>query len=124
MATAVIGSSHDVHLSAGAGEPGLETRCLPGEAGSLSVSGEVDSSTAEQFRRCLHVLAVDSSPTVAVDLAGVTFMSCAGLAPLLEARGHLGRRLRLRGVSPAVGRLLRLTGLTGYFGLPALPGAD
>ena len=91
------------------------------EPGVLSVCGEVDLSTAEELRWWLQVLAMDATPTVAVDLAGVTFMGCAGLAPLVEARRHLGRRLRLRAASPAVCRLLRLTGLMAYFDLQALP---
>ena len=123
MASAVIGFSRDVRLSAGPGERGLEMRCLLVEPGVLSVCGEVDLSAAEELRRCLHVLARDASATIAVDLAGVTFISCAGLAPLVEARRHLGRRLRLSATSPAVDRLLRLTGLAGYFRLHALPGA-
>lgn len=124
MASAVNRFPHDIDPPAGPGESGLEMRCLIGEPGVLSVCGEVDLSTAEDLRRCLYVLGMDASPTVAVDLASVTFMSCAGLAPLVEARRHLGRRLRLRAASPAVDRLLRLTGLTAYFALHALPGPD
>ena len=124
MASVMNRFPQDVHLPAGPGESGLEMLCVLGEPGVLSVRGEVDLSTAEDLRRCLHVLATDASPIVSVDLASVTFMSCAGLAPLVEARRQLGRRLRLRAASPAVHRLLRLTELTAYFALHALPGPD
>ena len=123
MVCAVMGFPRDVHLSADPGQSGLEMRCLLGVPGVLSVGGEVDLSTAEELRQSLHVLAMDLSPTLAVDLAGVTFMSCAGLTPLVEARRHLGQRLHFRAVSPAADMLLRLTGLNAYFGLRAPPTA-
>ena len=123
MVPAVMGFSRDVDLSADPGQSGLELRCLLGEPGVLYLCGEVDASIAEELRRWLQVLATDSSPTVAVDLAGVSFISCAGLTPLVEARRHLGQRLHLRAVSPAADMLLRLTGLTAYFGLRAPPTA-
>lgn len=122
MTTALV-RSHDDHFPAGPDASRPAMRCGLGVPRVLSVCGEVDLSTAEEFRRCLQFLAGDTSATVAVDLAGVTFMSCAGIAPLVEARGHLGPRLHLRAASPAVNRLLRLTGLTGYFRLHAAPGA-
>jgi anti-sigma B factor antagonist len=123
MASAVIESPRDIHLSASPVELGPGLRCLLDEPGVLYVCGEVDLWTAEELRTSLHVLAMDSSPIVTIDLASVTFMSCAGLAALVEARRRLGRRLRLRAVSPAVRRMLRLAGLTAYFGVHALPGA-
>jgi anti-sigma B factor antagonist len=123
MASAVRDFPHDVDLSAGSDESGPGIWCLLGEPGVLSVCGDVDLSTAEELRRYLQVLARGASGTCVVDLAGVTFMGCAGLAPLVEARRHLGLRLRLRAPSPAVEKLLRATGLTGYFGLRAPPGA-
>ena len=123
MASAVVRMSCDVRRSADPGKSGRRTRFLLGDPGVLSVCGEVDLSTVEELRRLLRVLAMDSSPTVAVDLAGVTFLSCAGLTPLVEARRQLGRRLQLRAVSPAAERLLRLTELTAYFGLGAPPTA-
>ena len=122
MGPAVIELYRDVHLSASSGCSGLEIRWMPDE-GVLSVCGEVDLVTAEELRRRLHILAMDASSPVTVDLAGVTFMSCAGLAPLVGARRQLGERLRLGAVSPAVRRLFRLTGLTAYFGLRAPPSA-
>ncbi len=123
MASAVSGFSPDIDLAVNSGDSGPEMRCLLDEPGTLSVCGEVDLFTAEKLRWCLHILAMDLSSTVAVDLTDVTFISCAGLAPLVEARRHLGQRLRLHSVSPAVRKLIRLTGLTAYFDLRALPGA-
>lgn len=94
----------------------------------LFVSGEVDLSTTDELRRSLRVLTgPGSSSPVVVDLAGVTFMGCAALTPLLEAKQQCGQRLEFAGVSPAVQRLLRLTGLAAHFGtvtstgLPRLP---
>ena len=46
-----------------------------------------------------------------LDLSEVTYMDCAGLAPMLAARARLGDRFWLRGLQPPVTRLLQLAGL-------------
>jgi anti-sigma B factor antagonist len=89
----------------------------------LAVVGDVDLATAPAFRVLLE-FAAEASATVVVDLSDVQFMDCSGLPPLLEAHARLGERLRLRGLQPAVQRLLLLTGLGPLFGLPDQPQPD
>lgn len=82
----------------------------------VRVIGEQDFTTGAALRERLKVAATqDPTGVVVVDLAGVTFMDCAGLRPLREARHQLGPRLQLWAVSRPVLRLLRLTGLTASF---------
>jgi anti-anti-sigma factor len=86
----------------------------------LWVTGEVDLLTAPILRRRLHQAAAGGAgeagaAELVADLSAVTFMDCAGLEPLLEARAYLGGRLRLRGVPWAVVHMLRLTGLLTTF---------
>ena len=85
--------------------------------GLLVVSGEVDLATVPELRRRLGG-ATTRAPELTVDLSAVTFIDCAGLRPLLEARKRQrvdGGRLVLRSPSWAVVRLLRFTGLLAAF---------
>ena len=78
----------------------------------LVVSGEVDLATVPELRRRLGG-AKTRTPELTVDLSAVTFIDCAGLRPLLEARRRQradGGRLVLRSPSWAVVRLLQFLG--------------
>lgn len=82
------------------------------------VEGDVDVATAGRLREVLGSAMGGPSTTVVLDVSGVSFLDCAGLRELLAARARLvagGRGLRLRSPSPAVLRLLRLTGDEGRF---------
>ena len=57
----------------------------PYDGATLVLSGEVDLLTAPVLRSRLHQAASGAGELV-VDLSAVTFMDCAGLEPLLEAR--------------------------------------
>lgn len=118
MASTLVETSCDVHFPTGPRASRFETPGPPGEPAVLYIRGDVDASVADELRRCLQVLVRGSTPTVDVDLAGVSFISCAGLAPLVEARQCLGRRLHLRAASPAATRLLRLVELDTFFDVP------
>lgn len=88
----------------------------------VCVVGEQDYTTAAELRdRLACAAAQNPMGCVVVDLAGVTFMDCAGLRPLREARVQLGNRLRLRAVPRPVRRLLALTGLQTTFGADITP---
>lgn len=88
-------------------------RLGPGTRTVVALAGELDVLSVPSLRRRLHE--APSRSEVIVDLSGVTFMDCSTLTPLLEARQRFGRRLVLRGPSPAALRLLRLTGLIDAF---------
>jgi anti-anti-sigma factor len=85
------------------------------DAAVLYLSGEVDLLTAPTLRGRLYDAALGCERMLVVDLSAVTFLDCAGLGPLLEARAYLGGRLRLRGVPWPVEHMLRLTGLLATF---------
>ena len=83
----------------------------------VRVAGEQDLYTAPWLRRILEAGGADPMHEFVVELSEVTFMDCAGLAPLLEAHAKLGNRLRLCDLPRAVSELLRLAGLDATFGI-------
>ncbi|MGR6965414.1 STAS domain-containing protein [Geodermatophilus sp. URMC 61] len=82
----------------------------------LTVTGEVDSSTAPSLREVLDTLFTDGVPMLTVDLDGVTFLDSAGLCVLAGAHRRAtedGVVLRVIATSRAVVRPLQITGLYG-----------
>ena len=81
----------------------------------IVATGEIDSSSAPQFRQILEPLLVDADVSeIVVDLGGVTFLDSAGLCVLAAAhRRTKGRNVELRVLasSRAVIRPLQITGL-------------
>ncbi|WP_055590911.1 STAS domain-containing protein [Peterkaempfera griseoplana] len=79
----------------------------------VTARGDIDLATAPSLRRRLAD-ALATHPEVVVDMSQVTFMDCAGLSALVDARNRAdahGGRLLLRGTNDKVRRLLTLTGL-------------
>jgi len=99
----------------------IDVRAATSSAGStVTISGEVDSSTAPGLRNCLlEVIARPGTSPVEVDLRGVTFLDSAGLSALATAHRAAqasGRVLAMRcGSTRAVVRPLQITGLLGVF---------
>jgi anti-sigma B factor antagonist len=93
------------------------THSLSGYTGTtLHLSGEVDLLIAPVLRRRLHAAAAAwGAGEVVVDLSAVTFMDCAGMGPLLEARTYLDGRLRLRGLPESLVRILQVCDLRSTF---------
>ena len=80
----------------------------------LTVSGEVDSSTAPRLREVVDAAFADRVPALTVDLDGVTFLDSAGLCVLAGAHRHAteaGVLLRVLASNRAVIRPLEITGL-------------
>jgi anti-sigma B factor antagonist len=81
----------------------------------VTATGEIDSSSAPQFRRILDGLLDEPGLSeIVVDLGGVTFLDSAGLCVLAAThRRSKGRGIRLRVLasSRAVIRPLQITGL-------------
>jgi anti-sigma B factor antagonist len=81
----------------------------------VAAVGEIDSSSAPQFRQTLETLVDDLEVSeIVVDLGGVTFLDSAGLCALAAAhRRTRGRSVQLRVLasSRAVIRPLQITGL-------------
>jgi len=99
----------------------IDVRAAPSADGALiTVSGEIDSTTAPGLRTCLlEVLDRPGTLTVEVDLSGVTFLDSAGLSALATAHRAAeagGRTLQMRcGGTRAVVRPLEITGLWDVF---------
>jgi anti-sigma B factor antagonist len=81
----------------------------------IVATGEIDSSSAPQFRQALEPLLGEVGlAEIVIDLSGVTFLDSAGLCVLAAAhRRTKGRAIQLRVVasSRAVIRPLQITGL-------------
>ena len=88
----------------------------------VAVVGEVDLATAHLLRdRLLGVLREQSPAVLDVDLAGVTFLDCAGISALVVVRNaaiHTGRQMRVSHPQSIVRRVLELTGLLDVLTAP------
>jgi anti-anti-sigma factor len=88
----------------------------------VAVVGEVDLATAKQLHDRLLVVLHDQAPAVVdVDLAGVSFLDCAGIGALVAVRNlavDAGRQLRVSHPLLIVRRMLELTGLLGVLTAP------
>ena len=92
----------------------------PGPAVVVEICGEIDIQSAPELRDELLRVIRRYGPRLALDLAGVRFMDCAGLNVLLATR----RRARLEEgsvrvirASPQVLRMISLAGLETEFAL-------
>lgn len=86
----------------------------------VPVSGELDICTVPQLRARVEGMLAAGVP-VALDVTGLTFIDACGLTGLLTleaSAARQGRRLQVSGHSPALDRILVLTGMPGRF--PAL----
>jgi anti-sigma B factor antagonist len=79
----------------------------------LTVTGEIDSSSAPLLREQLDALFEATLTEVTIDLSAVTFLDSAGLCVLAAAHRRAGGDVRLRVLasSRAVIRPLQITGL-------------
>ena len=88
----------------------------------VRVRGEIDMAAAPVFReRLTAVIEANGDDVVVVDLADVSFMDSSGLVVLVEAHQKLesaSRKLLIGRPSPAVTRVLEVTGLDRLFGEP------
>jgi anti-sigma B factor antagonist len=93
----------------------------------LSVSGEVDSTSAPQLRDQINALLDDDVQELVLDLDSVTFLDSAGLAVLAGTHRRTvtgGVRFRVLASGRAVIRPMQITGLWELLGAEqVLPGA-
>ena len=82
---------------------------------TIVATGEIDSSSAPEFRQTLEALLHEPGMTeVVVDLGGITFLDSAGLCVLAATHRRALRqdvRMRVLASSRAVIRPLQITGL-------------
>lgn len=76
----------------------------------LSVSGELDMSNVERMRAAVASSGAARTGRLVFELSGLRFIDSAGIAVLLSAAAECA--VRLRDPSPAVLRIVELTGLT------------
>ena len=83
-------------------------------AWSVVVHGEIDMQTASQLERVLDDVIAKGALLVTLDLEQVEFLDSSGLRVILGASNKLSEQegqLLLEGASPAVERVLELTGV-------------
>ena len=85
----------------------------------LVVRGDLDVAVGVEFVDAVdNVLAGDGSTVeVTIDLGEVDFIDSSGLRALLQLRQTYGERVQVGAISPAVQRLLELTGTLEHFRL-------
>jgi anti-anti-sigma factor len=111
----------------------LKINILPGQdCATLRLSGEIDLSTAPAVREAALSALQQFSTVLHIDLSGVSFMDSTGLEVLLATRRRaelLGGQLHLKDPTPAVLRVLEVTGVARLFEIetaaiaPAAPAA-
>jgi anti-sigma B factor antagonist len=89
----------------------VETRTDQTGATIVSLSGELDSANADALDASLAPLTHERSAQLIFDLSGLRFMDSAGIAVLLGVAAKVSA-VRLRDPSPAVRRVIELTGLS------------
>jgi anti-anti-sigma factor len=89
----------------------LKTELVEGNPPELQIVGEVDLSTVDALRIALQD-ALDTDPTVVIDMAGVTFIDAVGLHTVLSvAAGQNGAGPLQLVNAPRVTWLLDLVGM-------------
>jgi anti-anti-sigma factor len=89
----------------------IETPPDPTGVPLVKVSGEVDISNADELAATVSAITSTSPKRIVFDLNGLRFMDSAGIAVLLGAAAKV-EQVGVRNPSPAVRRVVELTGLT------------
>ncbi|HEX5497056.1 MAG TPA: STAS domain-containing protein [Mycobacteriales bacterium] len=82
----------------------------------IALCGRLDARTATVTRAELHAAVLDGAGDLVVDMSGVESLDAVGLGVLVGTRRlafRHDRTLLLDGCTPAVARVLRVTGLHG-----------
>jgi anti-sigma B factor antagonist len=84
-----------------------------GGVAHISLSGELDLSTAPDLERHLAPFVPDGVSTIMLDLRDLAFTDATGIRAFIAARNRFkisGRRLVLVGATPVVRRMFDMTG--------------
>jgi anti-sigma B factor antagonist len=97
----------------------LTLHVCPGDSSAVVwVTGDVDTNAAEVFRDMMLRVMRRHSPSLLLDLSGISFIDCAGLRALLMTRrlaAVRGGSVCLIAESPAVRRIIDLIGVRDVF---------
>ena len=110
------------YAPAGTGTARLQVTTFAGPSLIVEIHGEIDIFSAPGLRDELLRVRRRYGPQLALDLdlAGVTFIDCAGVNVLLATRRRAGLEdgsVDVIGASPRVRRVISLLGLEWAFGL-------
>ena len=98
----------------------LRVAVRPGSPLVVEIRGEIDIQSAPRLRDELLRVIRRHGPQLALDLAGVTFMDCAGVNVLLATRRRAQLEegsVRVVRASPRVLRMISLLGLERAFAI-------
>jgi anti-anti-sigma factor len=94
----------------------IETRFDPAGVPIVTVTGDLDISNAPTLERAVASITAERPQRLIFDLSGLRFMDSAGIAVLLDAAEKVSA-VHLRDPSPAVRRIVELTGLTAVLAI-------
>ncbi|MEV0569271.1 STAS domain-containing protein [Dactylosporangium sp. NPDC050588] len=88
------------------------TASLSGGTLRVGVAGDVGLESAPRLEAMLDLSRLDGVFRLELDLSGVTFFSCAGIAAVSDVRRD-GLRVLLVAAAPSVNRVLALLPMSG-----------
>jgi anti-sigma B factor antagonist len=88
---------------------------MTGNCAVISVVGELDSVTSEALTSAAQDAVDHGATELVLDLSGVEFMDSSGISALISTRTIAS--ITLRHPSPAVTRLVDITGLSDVFAI-------
>jgi anti-sigma B factor antagonist len=94
----------------------IDTRSDPSGVAIVTVSGDLDISNAGTLEQAVASIMAERPERLIFELSGLRFMDSAGIAVLLGAAGKVNA-VHLRDPSPAVRRIVELTGLTNVLSI-------
>jgi anti-sigma B factor antagonist len=100
----------EIESSPGA-EVRIETSADASGIPTVTVSGDLDMSNADALKETVASVTADHPEKLIIDFSGLRFMDSAGIAVLVDAAHKVGS-VQLRDPSPAVRRVVEITGLT------------
>jgi len=93
------------------------TKSIDGDRMTMTVVGRVDTTTSPELSAAMKLEGIKD---LTLDIAGVTYMSSAGLRCLLmaqKAMNAVGGEVRIKGAKPVVKEVLDITGFSDIFTL-------
>jgi anti-sigma B factor antagonist len=83
---------------------------------TVTVSGDLDMSNADALKATVASVAANHPQRLIIDFSGLRFMDSAGIAVLVDAANKVPN-VHLRDPSPAVRRVVEITGLTAIIAI-------
>jgi anti-anti-sigma factor len=97
-------------------EARIETSSDASGIPTVTVSGDLDMSNADALKATVASVTANHPQRLIIDFSGLRFMDSAGIAVLVDAASKAGS-VHLRNPSPAVRRVVEITGLTAIIAM-------